>query len=860
MANEFYIRKGLSIASASVATASGASQSTKYLVIGDDSIVRWATASTGGGGGTGTSGTSGTRGTSGTSGKAGTSGTRGTSGTSGTSGNTPIQGASYKFDGTTTYNVILSAGSFGGFSYWQETPTTNTIIPANGNLSLVNKIQITKSSQESQYMWDWFKSFNGTGGGTYLYTSVFGYSSTAPTPNVPYSYSSTLTKGYLRVRSTIDSTYNIFKVVGMGYYSPSGGGLPVVFSSMTAATGGYYLAALDNIADNGGTDALSGIVNIYVDYVGSTTQATPSDNEDCFIDFSTSLANLYNQVIVANPAYSFQINDGQNPANLDAFGLAVNSRNSIHINNFTRNILGFTGSRDTTVLGYNAGMLLQQTSYANTFIGASAGAATRTGYANTFIGTLAGRSNVSGHNNVFIGESAGLNNVEDTNVFIGSGSGLKNVSGCGNIFIGIASGAGVTYSHESVMIGVNAGIFADKSEHSVFVGAYAGASSATSSNTFVGYYAGNSTTSGAENTFLGSEAGVNNTLGTGNTFVGAVAGFGTFSGGLGVTGSYNTFIGTRAGLNNRGSNNTFVGAYSGLSNTTGVLNMFIGLNAGASNSTGSRNTYIGNEAAALSTTASQVTAIGPQAGYNNKADNNTFIGLQAGFNNTIGPDNFFIGGFAGCSNTTGGRNLFLGYLAGAKNANSLSAAGEYNTFIGNLAGCKNVSGSYNTFIGAFAGAETSPGARNTMIGQFAGAYTGYPSSTQTISDNTYLGYASGAGVSATLANSNMGVRNTFIGSRTGELKKSGNENVFIGHWSGQGNLTGQRNVFIGAFSGTTSNVSNAIAIGHSAVPTTDNQFVLASNQYPIGTASAGVFSHFLNATINGIDMKIPLYY
>jgi hypothetical protein len=28
----------------------------------------------------------------------------------------------------------------------------------------------------------------------------------------------------------------------------------------------------------------------------------------------------------------------------------------------------------------------------------------------------------------------------------------------------------------------------------------------------------------------------------------------------------------------------------------------------------------------------------------------------------------------------------------------------------------------------------------------------------------------------------------------------------------------------------------------------------------IGTASSGVFSHFLNAKINGIDVKIPIYY
>jgi len=44
MANEFFFKKGLAIATASVATASGASQSNRYLVLGDDNIVRNAPA------------------------------------------------------------------------------------------------------------------------------------------------------------------------------------------------------------------------------------------------------------------------------------------------------------------------------------------------------------------------------------------------------------------------------------------------------------------------------------------------------------------------------------------------------------------------------------------------------------------------------------------------------------------------------------------------------------------------------------------------------------------------------------------------------------------------------------------------
>ena len=100
MANEFYVRKGLAIATSSIATASGATQATKYLVVGDDSVIRWATASVT----SGVSGTSGIDGTSGTSGSSGTSGTSGVSGTSGTSGSSGVQGESAGIP----YNYITS--------------------------------------------------------------------------------------------------------------------------------------------------------------------------------------------------------------------------------------------------------------------------------------------------------------------------------------------------------------------------------------------------------------------------------------------------------------------------------------------------------------------------------------------------------------------------------------------------------------------------------------------------------------------------------------------------------------------------------------------------------------------------------
>lgn len=802
MANEFYIRKGLAIATASVAFASGPTQSTRYLVLGNDNIVRWATASTSGG------------------------------------SSVINTNANYQFDDTAGVNTVNPDP--GGFTYWNENNAGGPVLNLSGTFSVSHmKIKINDLSNTNNEAF--FLSINGTGNtGNWTENAIV----------KTYNYSTDMTKGYIAMRSLSGTKLHVFRAVARGWWAAGGpGGLTVANSlwpSTNPTTIDYYICALNAQVNN--------FYEIHVVYEGYiNTSLNPVDNEQYNFSFTPGSYNPYMDIMVAAPAYSFQINDGGSPANLGAYGLSINNRGSIFLNGLSSRIRGATGSRDTTILGSGAGITMSFAT-ASTFIGASAGAAHKSGYSNTFIGAYAGIKNITGHRNTFIGESAGYNNLEDDNIFIGVGAGFRNVSGCGNVFMGIAAGAGATYSHESVFIGVNSGILAHRAEHSVFVGAYSGGSAATSSNTFIGYFSGNSTTFGNENTFVGSETGVNNTTGKGNTYIGALAGFGTFSGGTGVTGSFNTFVGTRTGLNNRGDNNTFIGAYSGLSNTTGAFNMFVGINAGASNSTGSFNTFIGNEAGSQALNSSKVTSIGPRAGYTNRADNNVFIGNDTGLQNTTGDENFFIGTNAGCLNTSGGKNLYLGYLAGAQ-----SGIGNYNAFIGSYAGCRNVSGSYNTFIGYSAGERATFAQNNTFIGQYAGRFTGALAGGDSVCDNLYVGNYSGQGESNSLAN--VSCANTFLGQLAGQKKQSGNENVFIGYQSGRYNFTGQRNIFIGSLSATGSNgISDSIVIGYAAVPTANNQFVLASTQVPVGTASSGVFSHFLNAKINGIDMKIPLYY
>ncbi len=141
MANEFYVRKGLAIATASVATASGPTQATKYLVVGDDNIVRWATASV-------TSGVSGSNGSNGTSGTSGTSGTRGTSGTSGTSGVNGVNGAQ---------------GESAGIPYTFSTSSQQSD-PTPGNLKFIGSNTLLSTSQ----IYIAYLDSNGNNRGTFL--------------------------------------------------------------------------------------------------------------------------------------------------------------------------------------------------------------------------------------------------------------------------------------------------------------------------------------------------------------------------------------------------------------------------------------------------------------------------------------------------------------------------------------------------------------------------------------------------------------------------------------------------------------------------------------------------------------------
>ena len=127
-------------------------------------------------------------------------------------------------------------------------------------------------------------------------------------------------------------------------------------------------------------------------------------------------------------------------------------------------------------------------------------------------------------------------------------------------------------------------------------------------------------------------------------------------------------------------------------------------------------------------------------------------------------------------------NLFVGRSTGLVNT------GNNNTFAGFASGAGNTSGILNSFYGANAGVFNTTGSRNTFVGTSAGL------------------------------ESVDGGDNSFFGFSAGIKNSSGSNNCFLGTLAGLANTTGSFNIAIGKaalLSNTTA--SNHIAIGDSAL-------------------------------------------
>jgi hypothetical protein len=147
----------------------------------------------------------------------------------------------------------------------------------------------------------------------------------------------------------------------------------------------------------------------------------------------------------------------------------------------------------------------------------------------------------------------------------------------------------------------------------------------------------------------------------------------------------------------------------------------------------------------------------------------------------------------------------------------------------------------NTFLGYKTGEDITSGSSNTFIGSEAGL------NCTTNSNNAYFGFNSGRGT---------GSQNTYLGSYTGRTVTSntGSNNVFLGYKRGTSNTTGNQNIFIGSATTGTYNTtgSNNILIGYNVF----NDAATDNSKLKIGN---GTLLNIDGDLLTGTTQTLPKY-
>ena len=248
-------------------------------------------------------------------------------------------------------------------------------------------------------------------------------------------------------------------------------------------------------------------------------------------------------------------------------------------------------------------------------------------------------------------------------------------------------------------------------------------------------------------------------------------------------GNYNTAVGAYAlssntggtdGAGDRGDSNNAFGYYTLNANTTGNKNNAFGNNALSALTTGDHNNAFGNNALSNNKTGQYNDAFGAGALANNTNSNNAAFGSSALNSNATGVYNAAFGGNA-LINSTGSNNAACG-----------------NGALSNLK-----AGDYNTAIGSGAGSSTTAG---------KGLGSG--------SNNVFIGYGAGGGLSTTLSANN----NVFIGYNAGSnsITSVTTNNIIIGSNGQLGDPTASNQISIGNLinaSGATGGGNGNVAIG-----------------------------------------------
>jgi hypothetical protein len=190
----------------------------------------------------------------------------------------------------------------------------------------------------------------------------------------------------------------------------------------------------------------------------------------------------------------------------------------------------------------------------NSFLGATAGAATTTADQNTLIGFGAGALIQDGGTNTAVGASALAATVSSqANTAVGHKALNAMSSGTYNSALGAGSMKFTTSGTYNVAIGTNSLYNNISGDHNTAVGDRALNGVTTGiRNVAVGHAAGNSNQAGQNNVYIGDIAGYGKTSGDSNVFIGDSAGYNN------LTGDRNVFIGSHAGENESGSDKLYI--------------------------------------------------------------------------------------------------------------------------------------------------------------------------------------------------------------------------------------------------------------------------------------------------------------
>jgi hypothetical protein len=261
-----------------------------------------------------------------------------------------------------------------------------------------------------------------------------------------------------------------------------------------------------------------------------------------------------------------------------------------------------------------------------------------------------------------------------------------------------------------------------------------------------------------------------------------------------------------------GSNTTnYVPKWNGSALVTGTIfdNGNVGIGTGTPNE---QLEITGNLRLPSTTATTGIIRSGADTLIHTYGTDNFFAGVNAGNLTMTGGWNTAIGEEALADNTTGGWNT-----ANGRGALRLNGTGRFNVAIGTNALFDNFTGSYNTASGEGALGSNTTGSYNTASGEGALGYN------TTGEDNSALGYM--AGFTATSANANT----------------TGSNNTFIGAYAGPG---------------TSTQLTNATAIGYNALVSQSNSLILGGTGADSVKVGIGTTSPSRNLVIMGSDPSL----